>query len=94
MRSLKEECLERLILFGEKALRNAVGEFLLHFHSERNHQWLRNQLIQPGAEVNKTQGEITCHHDWVACFSIIIAKLLKYLDFGGDSSLLRLRTDL
>jgi len=58
MRSLKEECLERLILFGEESLRNAVGEFLIHFHSERNHQGLHNRLIRPGAETNNSQGEI------------------------------------
>jgi hypothetical protein len=33
-RSLKEECLERLILFGKEPLRNASGEFLMHFHAE------------------------------------------------------------
>jgi putative transposase len=58
MRSLKEECLERLIFFGEESLRNAVAEFLIHFHSERNHQGLQNRLIQPAAEANKSQGEI------------------------------------
>ena len=60
MRSLKEECLERLILFGEESLRNAVCEYLAHFHSERNHQGLDNELIQPGAEANRSQGEIEC----------------------------------
>lgn len=58
MGSIKEECLERMILFGEESLRNAVGEFLNHFHMERNHQGLQNQLIQPGAEANKSRGEI------------------------------------
>jgi putative transposase len=62
MRSLKEECLKRLILFGEESLRNAVGEFLIHFHSERNHQGLQNRLIQPGAEANKSQNEIDCRN--------------------------------
>jgi transposase len=38
MCSIKEECLERLILFGEESLRNAVSEFLAHFHLERSHQ--------------------------------------------------------
>jgi putative transposase len=60
MRSLKEECLERLILFGEGSLRNAVVEFLIHFHSERNHQGLQNGIIQPDAEVGKSQGAIDC----------------------------------
>jgi putative transposase len=60
MRSLKEECLERLILFGEESLRNAVGEFLIHFHSERNHQGLQNRLIQPVAEAKRSQGDVEC----------------------------------
>jgi putative transposase len=62
MRSLKEECLERPILFGEGSLRNAVVEFLIHFHSERNHQGLQNGIIQPGAEVGKSQGAIDCRN--------------------------------
>jgi putative transposase len=62
MRSIKEECLERLILFGEESLRNAVCEFLAYFHLERNHQGLDNKLIQPGAEANRSQGEIECRN--------------------------------
>ena len=62
LRSLKEECLERLIIFGEAPVRNAISEFLIHYHSERNHQGLRNRLIQPGAEAGKTQGEIACRY--------------------------------
>ena len=62
MRSLKEECLERLILFGEESLRNAVGEFLIHYHSERNHQGLHNQLIQPEAVAAGSKGEVDCRN--------------------------------
>jgi putative transposase len=62
MRSLKEEYLEHLILFGEESLRNAVGEFLIHYHAERNHQGLRNQLIQQAAESDKSQSEIDCRN--------------------------------
>ena len=46
-RSLKSECLDRLILFGEKAMCNAVREYLAHYHTERNHQGLDNELIVP-----------------------------------------------
>jgi len=42
VRTIKETCLERLILFGEGALRKAVSEFLMHYHHERNHQGLEN----------------------------------------------------
>ncbi len=44
--SLKSECLNRLILFGEKSLRNAVSQFLLHYHTERPHQGLGNEPIE------------------------------------------------
>ena len=47
VRSIKESCLERLILFGESSLRTAVQNFIAHYHSERNHQGLSNRLIQP-----------------------------------------------
>jgi putative transposase len=60
MRSAKEECLGRMIFFGEAALRTAVREFVFHFHGERNHQGIGNLLIAPGAEVGPTTGEIAC----------------------------------
>jgi transposase InsO family protein len=47
VRSIKESCLERLILFGESSLRTAVQNFVAHYHGERNHQGLGNRLIQP-----------------------------------------------
>ncbi len=45
--SLKSECLHNLILFGENATRKAVRSFLDHYHTERNHQGLGNELIVP-----------------------------------------------
>lgn len=48
--SLKRECLEQLVLFGKRSLRNAVREYLLHYHHERPHQGIGNQLITPRAE--------------------------------------------
>ena len=60
MRSLKEECVERLIFFGEGALRNAVREFLGHYHAERNHQGLDNRVIDASEEVGRVAGKIEC----------------------------------
>jgi len=60
MRSVKEECIERMIFFGERSLQVAVAEFLNHFHAERNHQGLGNRLIEPGQEVGRTAGEVGC----------------------------------
>jgi transposase InsO family protein len=60
MRSVKEECLERMIFFGERSLQIALAEFLSHFHMERNHQGLDNRLIEPGEEAGRTDGEVVC----------------------------------
>jgi putative transposase len=55
VRTIKESCLERLILFGEESLRKAVAEFVTHYHLERNHQGLGNRLLAPlPAELNTT----------------------------------------
>jgi hypothetical protein len=36
-----------MILFGEDSLRQAIHEFVIHYHRERNHQGLENRLITP-----------------------------------------------
>jgi putative transposase len=60
MRSAKEECLGRMIFFGERAVQTALADFLAHYHAERNHQGLGNRLIEPGDEVCSTTGKIAC----------------------------------
>ena len=45
VKTIKESCLERLILFGEGLLRKAIHDFVLHYHHERTHQGLDNRLI-------------------------------------------------
>ena len=47
VRSVKEEALSKLILFGEASLRRALSEYLMHFHQERNHQGKGNVLLFP-----------------------------------------------
>ena len=47
VRSVKEECLSRLILFGEASLRRALNEYIAHFHAERPHQGKGNVLLFP-----------------------------------------------
>ena len=58
MLSMKSECLNRMVFFGEKSLRKALREFSTHYHDERNHQGLGNDLITPGEEVGRTEGNI------------------------------------
>ncbi len=60
MLSLKTECVDRMIFFGEASRRKALREFETHYHEERNHQGLDNLLIDPGDEVGNTTGAIEC----------------------------------
>src|SRR5437870_8532997 len=47
VRSVEEECLSKVILFGERSLRRALSEYVEHFHAERNHQGKGNILLFP-----------------------------------------------
>ena len=60
VRSIKESCLDRMILFGEPSLRRATREFLAHYHRERNHQGIDNQLIFPDKSAAKSSAPIEC----------------------------------
>lgn len=58
--SLKFECLERTIFFGETTLRTAIRQSLEPCHAERNHQGLAHQILQPGNEVGRGEGPVQC----------------------------------
>ena len=45
MLSIKSECLDRMVLLGERHLRRAIGSYVEHYHLERPHQGIGNQLI-------------------------------------------------
>jgi transposase InsO family protein len=47
VRSIKHECLSKLILFGEGPLSRTLAEFSAHYHVERNHQGKDNKLLFP-----------------------------------------------
>jgi putative transposase len=47
VRSVKEECLSKVVLLGERSLRRAVCEYVEHYHAERNHQGKGNVLLFP-----------------------------------------------
>ena len=59
VRTIKEECLDRMILVGEGSLRRAVGQFCEHYHRERNHQGLENKIIEPEFG-SAGKGEVNC----------------------------------
>jgi transposase InsO family protein len=70
VRSVKESCLDRLILVGEGSLRKSVREFVEHYHFGRNHQGLDNRLILPGVAPTPGHGRIV--------FRERLGGLLKY----------------
>jgi putative transposase len=49
VRSVKEECLSKLILWGESSLRHALRNYTTHYHAERNHQGKANRLLYPAS---------------------------------------------
>jgi len=61
VRSIKEECLSRMILLGERRLRRAVREYGRHYHTERNHQGLDNELVIRSETAATVTGPVACH---------------------------------
>jgi transposase InsO family protein len=73
VRSVKEECLSRLILFGEASLRHALHEYIEHYHHERNHQSKGNVLLFPAVSHSmERQGTLQCRER--------LGGLLKYYE--------------
>jgi len=61
VKSVKEECLSTLILFGERSLRHALKDYVEHHHRERNHQGKDNLLLFPReGQTNTADGAIRC----------------------------------
>lgn len=77
VRSVKEECLSRLISFGESSLRRALHQYCLHYHEERNHQGKQNLLLFPRQTVrsNTSKSPVRCRER--------LGGLLKYYHRGA-----------
>src|ERR1700676_4555708 len=60
VRSVKEECLSKVILFGERSLRRALSDYVDHFHAERNHQGKGNVLLFPRDTDRHREGLVQC----------------------------------
>lgn len=58
VRSIREECLGQVIPLGERHLRWVIGEYIEHYHRERSHQGLGNELIEATRE--RGPGPVTC----------------------------------
>ena len=61
VRSVKEECLSKLILFGVGSLRRALDNYIPHYHEERNHQGKSNVLLFPKNMKRRPDAAIECH---------------------------------
>jgi len=73
--SIKSECLNRMIFFGERHLRHAIDEFMAHYHMERNHQGLENRLIVADSDGSQlARGRIECRER--------LGGLLSYYHYG------------
>jgi putative transposase len=73
VRSVKEECLARMILCGEASLRHALTHYVEHFHHERNHQGKDNILLFPTVSQDTgRQGPVQCRER--------LGGLLKYYE--------------
>jgi putative transposase len=60
VRSVKEECLSKVVLLGERSLRRALGEYVEHYHAERNHQGKGNVLLFPRATKARREQPVQC----------------------------------
>jgi histone acetyltransferase (RNA polymerase elongator complex component) len=56
VRSIQEECRDRIIPIGERHVRRAVSDVVAHAHRERNHQGLGNRLIERAGRVQAEGG--------------------------------------
>jgi hypothetical protein len=76
VRSVKEECLSRLILCGEASLRHALMQYVAHFHQERNHQGKGNVLLFPAVRQDaERQGPLQCRER--------LGGILKYYTYAA-----------
>jgi len=58
--SAKSECLDKIVPLGERHLRASLMDFVAHYHRERSHQGLGNQLIQPDPLAAANAGPVRC----------------------------------
>lgn len=71
-RSVKEECLSRLILFGQSSLRRSLQQYIVHYHEERNRQGKDNRILFPSRpEASVNMGAVRCRcgvgSGWAVC---------------------------
>jgi putative transposase len=91
VRSVKEECLSKIILFGERSLRRAMSEYVAHYHAERNHQGKSNALLFHQVTETRREEPVQCRER--------LGGLLRYYhqdagEFAGKSRPMAMRLRL
>jgi hypothetical protein len=82
VRSVKEECLSKVILFGERSLRRALSEYVEHYHAERNHQGKDNVLLFSRDTDILPEGPVQCRERLGRQSPLQLG--LQDADFGGQ----------
>lgn len=62
--SVKSECLDRMVPLGEAHPRAAVGAFVDHYHQERPHQGLGNELIAAKTTLDRNRAGAVPSAPW------------------------------
>jgi putative transposase len=70
VRSVKEECLSKVLLIGERSLRLALSKYVARYHAERNHQGKDNVLLFPRDPQTRRGGPVQCRER--------LGRLLRY----------------
>jgi len=65
VRSVKEECLSKIIVFGERSLRRALSEYVAHYQAERNHQGKSNVLLFRRVTQTRHEEPVNVARGWV-----------------------------
>ena len=61
IQSIQNDCLNRVIIFGERMLRYALKQYQAHYNAERHHQGIGNVIPFPVDPSLKTdRGEMKC----------------------------------
>jgi len=60
VRTIKRECLNKMILFGERHVRHVIGEYIDHYNNDRPHQGIGNRRINEPAEPLPRDGPVLC----------------------------------
>lgn len=61
VRNIKRECLDRMILFGERHLRYVIEQYMAHYLLERPHRGLDNRRITEPKTPPIADGPVLCH---------------------------------